>query len=114
MDALVRTALRSGADLVGIEDPLEAEGWASGILGSFYKLPVPFDVRDEMERSLGPALVRGAEQKRNATGLAILCPLAAVTGDEVGAADAANRVAARGVPRPRWADEIGTPEFLGG
>lgn len=114
VDGLVRSALSSARELLTIDDPLEAEDWASSVLGAFYKLPVPFDVRERLERSLGPALVQGAERKRNATGLAVLCALAGVTGDELGAREAAARMAARGVPRPRWADVIGTPDYVGG
>ena len=114
IDGLVRTTLATARELLTIDDPLEAEHWASGVLGVFYKAPAPFEVRERLERSLGPALVRGAEGTRNPTGLAVLCALAGVTGDEIGAREAAARMAARGVPRPRWADAIGTPEFLGG
>ena len=114
VDGLVRAALSGAQELLAINDPLEAEDWASSVLGAFYQLPVPFDVRERLERSLGPALVQGAERKRNATGLAVLCALAGVTGDELGAREAAARMAARGVPRPRWADVIGTPEYVGG
>jgi hypothetical protein len=114
VDGLVRAALSGARELLAIDDPLEAEDWASGVLGAFYQLPVPFDVRERLERSLGPALVQGAERQRNATGLAVLYALAGVTGDELGARRAAARMAARGVPRPRWADVIGTPDYVGG
>jgi len=114
VDALAKAALKAAGELLAIEDPLDAEDWASGLLGTFYKLPVPPDARDELEGRLGPALVRGAEGMRNATGMAVLHALAGVTGDELGARAAAARMAARGVPRPRWAEVIGTPEYLGG
>jgi hypothetical protein len=114
IDGLVRATLADAGGLLAIDDPLEAEQWASDVLGVFYKAPAPFEVRERLERSLGPALVQGAESLRNATGLAVLCALAGVTGDEIGAREAAARMAARGVPRPRWADVIGTPELLGG
>ena len=114
VDGLVRATLNEARELLAIDDPLEAEDWASGVIGAFYKLPVPFDVRERLERSLGPAIVQAAEGKRNATGLAVLCALAGVTRDEIGAREAAARMAARGVPRPRWADVIGTPDYVGG
>ena len=114
VDGLVRATLADAGGLLAIDDPLEAEQWASDVLGVFYKASAPFEVRERLERSLGPALVRGAEGTRNATGLAVLCALAGVTGDEIGAREAAARMAARGVPRPRWAEVIGTPAFLGG
>lgn len=113
IDELVRNALRGGRELLTVEDPLEAEAWASSLLGTFYKLPLPFDVRDELEKTLGPAIVEGAERRRDRAGLAVLRALAAVTGGDIGAHEAAERLAAKGVPEPPWATEIGAPEFLG-
>jgi len=110
----VTAALAHADELLAIDDPLEAEHWASTILGMSYKLPAPFEAREELERSFGPRLVRRAEGMRTATGLAALCALAGVTGDEFGARQAASRIAARGVPRPRWADVVGSPDYLDG
>jgi hypothetical protein len=114
IDSLVRPVLSGGAELLEIDDPLEAEDWASQMLGMFYKPPVPLDARLALERSLGPRIVQGAERMRNAEGLAVLCALAALTEDEIGAREAARRMAAHGVQRPRWAEAAGKPEFLGG
>ncbi len=114
VNRMVRSVLANADELLDVEDPLEAEDWASGILGVAYKLPAPFEVREEVERSFGPALVKGGERMRNAAGMAVLCALGGVTGDEIGAREAAARMAAGGVPRPRWADVVGTPDFLGG
>ena len=109
---LVRSALAGGREILAEDDPLLAESWASAILGAFYKPPVPLEARQELEDSIGPAIVRGAERKANREGLALLRALAAVTGDEIGAREAAERLAARGVPEPSWAAQIGNPEFL--
>ena len=49
VDELASTVVRGGRDLMGIEDPLEAELWASAMIGTFYKLPVPLDARDELD-----------------------------------------------------------------
>lgn len=114
IDNMVRIAVRGGAELLTVDDPLDAEHWASAVLGTVYKLPAPFEVREKLERSLGSAIVQSAERQRNAAGMAVLCALAGITGDEIGAREAAARMAARGVPRPSWADIIGKPEFLGG
>jgi hypothetical protein len=114
IEPLVRAALAHADELLLIDDPLEAEHWASTILGVWYKLPAPFEAREELERSFGPRLVRQAEGMRNATGLAAICALAGVAGDEFGAREAASRMATRGVPRPRWADVVGSPEYLSG
>ena len=48
VDGLVRAALNAAGELLTIDDPLEAEDWASGMLGAFYKLPAPFDVRERL------------------------------------------------------------------
>ena len=53
VDGLVRAALSGARVLLAVDDPLEAEDRASGVLGAFYKLPVPFDVRERLERTLG-------------------------------------------------------------
>jgi hypothetical protein len=112
VDELAREALRHVDELLDVDDPLEAEMWASGLLGVFYKADAPLSARGQIERELAPALVRRAERRADATGLAVLCALGAVTGDEAGARAAADRVAARGVPRPAWAAEVGAPQCL--
>lgn len=114
IDGLVRSVLRGGRELLEVEDPLEAELWASSILGTSYKLPIPLDARDELERSLGPAIVEGAERAADAERLAILRALAAVADGELSAAahQAAERLAARAVPDPVWTAGIGRPRFV--
>lgn len=112
LDGIVRDLFKRGAEILEIDDPLEAEQWASGLFGVFYKPDAPFEIREKVERELGPTLVRVAERRRDALGLAALCAVAGVTGEAHGAREAAARVAARGVPRPPWADEIGTPECM--
>jgi hypothetical protein len=112
LDGLVRDLFKHGAEILEIDDPLEAEQWASGLFGVFYKPDAPLEIREKVERELGPTLVRVAERRRDALGLAALYAVAGVTGDAYGAREAAARMAARGVPRPPWADEIGTPECI--
>ncbi len=114
INGLVRAVFSDARELLEVDDPLEAEDWASGVLGMTYKAPLPLDVAEKYERAVGPAIVSAAERRRDATGLVVLCALAAVTGDEIGAREAAARMAAHGVPRPRWADAVGRPEYLGG
>lgn len=114
MDDLVRAVLRGAHELLDVEDPLEAEDWASGVLGVMYKPPAPLEAREHLERAFVPALVRAAERRRDATGLAVVCALAAVTTAESGAGAAATQLAARGVAPPGWADGIGNPDYLGG
>lgn len=108
---LVATVLKGGSELLEIGDPLDAEHWASMVLGLFYKMPVPFEVSQEVERTLLPKLVQGAERMRNRAGLAVLCALASVTRDEEAQA-AAERMKAHGVAPPPWAADIGRPDLL--
>ena len=112
MTGLVRNALAGGREILAEDDPLFAESWASAILGGFYKLPLPLEALVEVEASVGPAIVRGALRRANREGLAVLRALAAVSGDDIGAREAAEKLAARGVPEPSWAAQIGSPEFL--
>lgn len=112
-DGLLRDMMKGADELLGIDDPLEAEEWASSLLGVFYKPELPFDLAEEVRRSLAPTLVRVAEARRDAAGLAALYALAAVLGDDdAGARLAAGRMASRGIARPPWADVIGRPECL--
>lgn len=115
IDGLVKTVLRGGDELLEIEDPFEAELWASSVLGVFYKLPLPLDAREELQRTLGPALVEGAEQMADARGLAMLRALAAVGDADLvaSAGEAAARLAGQGVAEPAWAAaELGRPDFV--
>ena len=81
IDGLIGTVLKGGRELLEVEDPFDAEHWGSMVLGLFYKMPVPFEVSQEVERSLLPRLVQGAERMRNRAGLAVLCALASITGE---------------------------------
>ncbi len=105
--------VRGGDELRAVTDPLEAEAWASAMMGRFYKVDAPLDARDELERRIWPAVMHEAEAARDAGGLAVLEALAAVA-DEGLAADAraaADRIRALGVPPPAWAAEIGSAVF---
>ena len=114
LHGLLSGAMKDADELLSVDDPLEAEEWASSLLGAFYKPDAPFELREQIERSLVPTLVKEAERRRDAAGLAALYALAAVLAGEdgAGAREAAARMASRGVPRPRWADVIGQPECL--
>ena len=106
--------MKDADELLSVDDPLEADEWASSLLGAFYKPDAHFELREQIERSLVPTLVQAAEARRDAAGLAALYALAAVLAGDEGddAREAAARMASRGVPRPRWADVVGRPECL--
>ena len=115
VDGLAAVVVRGGREVLGVEDPLEAEQWASAMLGTFYKLPVTLEARDLVDRDLGPAIARLAEARGDAAGRAVLEAIAAV-GDPrqaTPARQAADRMAARGIAAPAWAAEIGSVELEG-
>jgi hypothetical protein len=115
IEGLADVVVRGGRELLGIDDPLEAESWASAMLGTFYKIDVPSAARDELERTLWPAVVRKAEAMSEASGLAALEALAVVADGEaaVEARAAADRLRAAGVAAPAWADELGAVVYEG-
>jgi hypothetical protein len=115
VDGLVRAVLRAGDELLAVEDPLDAERWASHILGTFYKPPIPLSAREELEATIGPAILEGAEDLGGPVGLAILLALASVLEEDLReeAAQAAERLRAQGIPEPSWGPVIGRPAFEG-
>lgn len=106
--------IMSGDDLVGEDDPFMAEMWASQMLGTSYKLPLPIHVRGEFEKSMETSLIEAIDQARDEKQLRILRALAAIAPDPIGARaqTRADELAGRGVPDPPWAQEIGRPEFV--
>lgn len=109
------TLVRGGHELLGIHDPLEAELWASAVLGNFYKIDAPLQARDELETQLWPAVVRRAEARADVAGLAVLLVFSAVADGSVAtdARDAAVRLQAAGLHAPGWAAELGSAVFEG-
>lgn len=113
--ALADTIVRGGRELLKVTDPLEAEAWASAMVGTFYKVEAPLDARDELEAQLLPAVVERAEARRDTVGLAVLEALAAVADQElaVAARSAAGRLGEASVAAPPWAAELGTVAYEG-
>jgi hypothetical protein len=103
-----------GEDVVAETDPLVAEMWASQMLGTFYKLPLPIHVRDEFEKSMEASLLEAIDEADDENHLAVLRALGAVAPDPIGsrAHSRAEGLATRGVTDPPWAHEIGRPEFV--
>lgn len=116
LDDLAAVVVRGGDELLTVEDPLDAESWASQMLGTFYKVGGPLEARDELDRGLLPAVVAQAEARGDAGGIAVLEAIAAVIDDPDHAElarDAAGRLQSRGIPAPSWASELGTVVFDG-
>lgn len=103
-----------GDDLAGEDDPLIAEIWASQMLGTFYKMPLPIHVRDDFEKSFSEGLVEAIEEAEGHKHLAVLRALAAVAPDRIGPAAHARAEALveQGIADPAWATEIGKAEFI--
>jgi hypothetical protein len=114
VDGIVRTILDGGKELVELEDPLEAEVWASGVLGTTYKPPLPITEHDRFGEAVWDGVLTRAEAEGAPTSLAVLRALGAVASDPVAsrATEAADRLAAGGTTEPAWRDEIGTTELV--
>lgn len=114
VDGIVRSIIRGGEELLTVDDPLDAELWASAVLGITYKQPLPLDVRDRFEELVWDGVLERAEVEGRPASLAVLRALGAVASDPLASrsAGAADRLASRGVPEPAWAGEIGTAEFV--
>lgn len=115
VDDLADVVARGGGELLTIEDPLEAEAWASSMLGTFYKLDLPLQARLDLEENLWPGVLRKAEATSHERGLAVLEAFAAVADEPVAASAraAAQRMRARGIPAPPWTAEIGSAAVEG-
>lgn len=106
--------IMKGDDLAGEEDPFMAELWASGMLGTFYKMPLPLHVRDEFETSLAAGLIAAFQEAQSPKQLAVLRAFAAIAPPPIGPAaqTRAEELVQQGVADPPWATQIGKPEFV--
>lgn len=114
LDSLISPVLRGGRELLALDDPLAAEGWASQLLGVWFKTPIPPLDRFEFEKRIRIEAVEAAERAGTVEALAVLRALAAMSPDPIAprAHEAAERVAAQGVSDPPWVKEFGTAELL--
>lgn len=103
-----------GDDIFGEEDPLIAEIWASAVLGTFYKVPAPMDVRLDFEKSWNEGLIDAFTRAEGPKQLAILRAVGAVAEDPIASAaqDRAEALSQSGVKDPSWTSEIGKAEFV--
>jgi hypothetical protein len=93
--------------LAHIHQPVDAELWGSDMLGALSAAGSESDVMAQLATSLVPA----AEEDATPEALALLRIFAAIGSQELrsAAGEAAERVAAAGVPDPEWATLIGSP-----
>jgi hypothetical protein len=101
--------LAGAADLIGSEDPLDAE-----MMGAVY-VSIGAFAGKEYEEALVGGMIPAFEARATTEALATLLAVAAVAPRGVGdaASAAADRLVRAGVPRPRWADELGEPVTVG-
>jgi hypothetical protein len=97
--------------LIHVRQPIDAELWGSDMIGALGGHASGSDdagVMAELVTSLVPA----AEKDATPTALALLRILGAIGTDalKTAATEAAERVAAQGVPDPEWAAAIGSPK----
>jgi hypothetical protein len=92
-----------------VRQPIDAELWGSDMIGALSN-PGPDGTGDVMTEIAG-SLVPAAEEKATPEALGLLRVLGAIGSPDLKAAakEAADRVAAHGVPDPDWAAGIGSP-----
>jgi hypothetical protein len=104
---LMAEMARIAVDDVGdLADSLEAEQWASGMIGTWHVRPL---LGADVDELFWPAIARALEEIGGAHALATLRALGAVGAGAHGrsASVAADRLAALGLPEPRWAAGLG-------
>lgn len=113
VDGIVRTILRGGDEILDLEDPLDAEVWASGVVGVTYKQPLPIEVQERFPELVLEGILEQAANHPGAGSVATLRALAAVADPGYGAlaASIADRLVASGAQDPPWAATIGHPAF---
>jgi hypothetical protein len=102
-----------------VREPIDAELWGSDMMGALSRSSsgsAPGDASgDAATREMTGALVPAAEEAATQESLALLRIFAAIgpPGLRAAASQAADRVAALGVPEQAWAAEIGMPKVAG-
>jgi hypothetical protein len=109
--------LRAARELLAVRSPLDAELMVSEILGTWWGQRLSRDARGarsrrggaDIEEVVGEGLVAYAARQENPAALALLAGIACLgTARQAAQAEqAALKLMERGVPRPRWADQVG-------
>ncbi|WP_073253739.1 hypothetical protein [Cryptosporangium aurantiacum] len=106
---LVRLLFRQAADLVEDGDPIQTELWCSDVLGAVWSAtdgdPAAEDTFADAWVAAAEA-VDGTDRPAALTALTALSRIASSASARRTAAAAADRIAATGVPRPRWATAV--------
>lgn len=109
-DELAKIVFRDAPDLASRRNPLDAEMFASQILGISYKIPLAPDMLAEMERDLRTSLVALARKRSNAPALAVMRAMAHVEPETFGTT--ADELSRTGIPEPGWFDDLDKVELL--
>ncbi len=106
----VQAVVRMARELVELEEPLEAETWISGLLGTMFDRPE----REAMDAFL-EAILNHCERSRTRESLALLAGLAAVAPPPVAehASAGAERLRSQGVADVAWGPLVGNADFVG-
>jgi hypothetical protein len=106
MDRMVSIVL---SDVSGLQDATQAECWASEIVSIWSGEKFPDGNAEEV---FLPAFVRALERRASAKALATLRALSGVGSESLSrrAEAAADRLAGRGFPEPRWSGRVGRAE----
>jgi hypothetical protein len=112
VDGIVRTLLRGGNELLQVDDPFDAERWASAFLGTVYKR-LPWGEEDRFFERVFDGVVEEAGRASDPASLAVLRAFASLAPEphDITCAKAGDELAARGVPEPSWARGLGEPTF---
>jgi hypothetical protein len=113
-DPALRLARRICHEAGALESALDAELWASHLLGAFWP-PDPFAGERSAELQLGAPIVERLARIGDEGALAAFVAIAELAETELGpmARAAADKLRARGVAPPAWADAIEKAEVLG-
>ena len=103
---LVQLLFRQAADLVDEDDPIQAELWCSDVLGAVWAATDGDPAAEETFVDAWIAAAAADEQPAALAALTVLSTMAGSVADRRSAAAAAERMAASGVPRPRWATAV--------
>ncbi len=115
--ALFAEMLRAARELLAVRSPLDAELMVSEILGTWWGQRLARDAQGtrvrrgaaDLEEVVGEGLVAHAARQESPAALALLAGIACLgTARQAAQAEqAALGLMERGVPRPRWADQVG-------
>lgn len=112
-EALRRTVNVICAEAVGLESALDAELWASALLGSWWPMHAELG-SDDPDLEIGGPIIEEVASRGDAGALAALIAIGEVSESELGirALGHAERLTTTGVSAPRWGEAILQAEIL--